>query len=307
MVNSQNNPQVKGCVPALGVNFASGTTDGPGIPVSEIDFDALFDALLGPDSPVADLVKEFASPTAEDIVCHAPKPILLATGRVSAQSISRDSLTFYLELNISHQFGIPFDWQPSILPTQLIKIGDVVLAAIPAETTTMAGRRLRRKVREAFSQAGGGDVQVITSDLSNMYSSYVVTEEEYQAQRYEAAFTIFGPHTLSVYIDQFENLSRALVNGLSLSAGPSPPFLDDRVISTQLDVLFDGTPIGRSFGNVLAQPNQNYNAGDLLNVVFVSGNPRNNLQHDNTYFTVERRNGYGDFVVVATDADWETK
>lgn len=68
----------------MGINFASGTTDGPGIPVSEIDFDALFDALLGPDSPVADLVKEFASPTAEDIVCHAPKSILLATGRVSA-------------------------------------------------------------------------------------------------------------------------------------------------------------------------------------------------------------------------------
>lgn len=219
----------------------------------------------------------------------------------------RNSLTFYLQLNISHQFGIPFDWQPSVLPTQLIKIGDVVLAAIPAETTTMAGRRLSRKVREAFSQAGGGDVQVITSDLSNMYSSYVVTPEEYPAQRYEAAFTIFGPHTLSVYIDQFENLSRALVKGLSLSAGPSPPFLDDRVISTTIEVLFDGTPIGRSFGNVLTQPIQNYNAGNLVNVVFVSGNPRNNLQHDNTYFTVERLNGYGDFVVVATDADWETK
>lgn len=188
----------------------------------------------------------------------------------------------------------------------MIKIGDVVLAAVPAETTTMAGRRLRRKVREAFSQAGGGDVQVITSDVSNMYSSYIVTPEEYQAQRYEAAFTIFGPHTLTAYIDQFENLSRALVNGLSVSAGPSPPFLDDRVISTQPDVLFDGTPIGRSFGNVLRQPTPTYNVGDLVNVVFVSGNPRNNLQHDNTYFTVERRDWYGDWVVVAADADWET-
>lgn len=189
----------------------------------------------------------------------------------------------------------------------MIKIGDVVLAAVPAETTTMAGRRLRRKVRKAFSQAGGGDVQVIVSDVSNLYSSYVVTPEEYQAQRYEAAFTIFGPHTLSVYIDQFENLSRALVKGLSLSAGPSPPFLDDRVITTQPEVLFDGSPIGRSFGSVLTQPRQSNNVGDQVNVVFVSGNPRNDLQHDNTYFNVERRNFYGDWVVVATDADWETK
>ncbi len=68
----------------MGVNFASGTTDGPGIPVSEIDFRTILDVLLGPDSPVADLVRDHASPTAEDIVCHAPKPILLATGRVSA-------------------------------------------------------------------------------------------------------------------------------------------------------------------------------------------------------------------------------
>lgn len=68
----------------MGINFASGTTDGPGIPVSEINFEDLFELILGPDSPVAELVKEFFSPTAEDIVCHAPKPILLATGRVSA-------------------------------------------------------------------------------------------------------------------------------------------------------------------------------------------------------------------------------
>lgn len=277
----QVSEEVKGCVPALGINFASGTTDGPGIPVTEIDFDAF----LGPDSPIADLVREFASPTAEDIVCHAPKPILLATGR----------------------FTFPFDWQPSIVPTQLLKIGDVVLAAVPAETTTMAGRRLRRRVRDAFIQAGGGDVQVITSDLSNMYSSYVVTPEEYQAQRYEAAFTIFGPNTLSMYIDQFENMSRALVKGLKLGSGPSPPFLDDRVISTQPEVLFDGAPIGRSFGNVLRQPNRDYSAGDLVNVVYVSGNPRNNLQHDNTYLAVERQNWYGEWIVVAADADWETK
>lgn len=171
----------------------------------------------------------------------------------------------------------------------------------------MAGRRLSRKVREAFSQAGGGDVRVITSDVSNMYSSYVVTPEEYQAQRYEAAFTIFGPHTLAIYIDQFENLSRALVNGLKVSAGPSPPFLDDRVITTQPEVLFDGSPLGRSFGSVLTQPRQSYNVGDLVDVLFVSGNPRNNLQHDSTYSTVERRNYYGDWAVVATDADWETK
>ena len=36
--------------------------------------------------------------------------------------------------------------------------------------------------------------------LTNTYSSYVTTYEEYQAQRYEGASTIFGPHTLDAYI-----------------------------------------------------------------------------------------------------------
>lgn len=70
----------------------------------------------------------------------------------------------------------------------------------------MSGRRLRQSVRNAILQAGGEDVQVILAGLSNMYSSYVATPEEYQVQRYEAASTIFGPHTLTIYIDQFQNL-----------------------------------------------------------------------------------------------------
>lgn len=84
----------------MGVNFASGTTDGPGIPVSDIDFDSLREALLGPDSPVGDLVREHAKPTPEDIACHGNKSILLATGRVSAHHFSY-FIIFDFQLNIS--------------------------------------------------------------------------------------------------------------------------------------------------------------------------------------------------------------
>lgn len=87
-----------------------------------------------------------------------------------------------------------------------MQIGDVILAAVPGEFTTMSGRRLRQSVRNAILQAGGEDVQVILAGLSNMYTSYVATPEEYQAQRYEAASTIFGPHTLTIYTDQYQYL-----------------------------------------------------------------------------------------------------
>jgi neutral ceramidase len=46
--------------------------------------------------------------------------------------------------------------------------------------------------------------------LSNTYTHYITTFEEYEKQRYEAASTIYGPHTLLAYLQQvkgnvFEN------------------------------------------------------------------------------------------------------
>jgi neutral ceramidase len=55
---------------------------------------------------------------------------------------------------------------------------------------------LRSKVKESW----GEDVRVVIAGLSNTYSSYITTFEEYQMQRYEGASTIFGPHTLDAYI-----------------------------------------------------------------------------------------------------------
>jgi neutral ceramidase len=64
----------------------------------------------------------------------------------------------------------------------------------------MAGRRLRAAVKQVLVEGNvvGADqeVYVTIAGLANNYASYVTTFEEYQAQRYEAASTIYGPHTL---------------------------------------------------------------------------------------------------------------
>lgn len=101
--------------------------------------------------------------------------------------------------------------------------------------------------------------------------------------------------------------SQAMVKNDSLTPGPNPPFLDDKVISFQPVVLFDGTPSGRKFGDVLRQPSKMYKTGDEVSVVFISGNPRNNLQHEKTYLSVEYQNPDGNWVIVAVDSNWETK
>lgn len=60
----------------MGYSFAAGTVDGPGA----------FSFKQGTLStnPTWNIVRNIlASPTENDILCQAPKPILLATGRVS--------------------------------------------------------------------------------------------------------------------------------------------------------------------------------------------------------------------------------
>lgn len=53
----------------------------------------------------------------------------------------------------------------------------------------MAGRRLRDAVRAILTRDGNGefgsDVHIVIAGLSNTYSQYVTTFEEYEIQRYE--------------------------------------------------------------------------------------------------------------------------
>lgn len=156
-------------------------------------------------------------------------------------------------------------------------------------------------------QAGVSDeVHVILAGLSNIYTSYVATPEEYEMQRYEAASTIFGPHTLTLYLSQYEKLMQAMARNETVDPGPNPQLLDDKVISLTPPVFYDSAPYNRHFGDVTVQAAHQYDAGTRVNVQFISGNPRNNLQHEKTYFAVEKQNAEGNWTVIATDASWET-
>lgn len=95
----------------------------------------------------------------------------------------------------------------------------------------MAGRRLRNAVREVLEAGNiveeGQKVHVTIAGLANTYSSYVTTFEEFHAQCYEAASTIYGPNTLSGYIQEFSRLARDMVNGVPSAPGVAPEGLTD--------------------------------------------------------------------------------
>lgn len=52
----------------------------------------------------------------------------------------------------------------------------------------MAGRRLRDAVKTVLtSGSNGANVHVVIAGLTNTYSQYITTFEEYQVQRYEVS------------------------------------------------------------------------------------------------------------------------
>jgi neutral ceramidase len=71
-------------------------------------------------------------------------------------------------------------WHPAIVETQILRLGQMIILAVPAEFSTMAGRRLREQVAQEAQQFGSGDVKVVIAGLSNVYAHYVTTFEEYQ-------------------------------------------------------------------------------------------------------------------------------
>ncbi|XP_014872168.1 neutral ceramidase [Poecilia latipinna] len=275
---------VSTCKPALGHSFAAGTIDGGG----DLNFtqgavegdpfwDGIRDALVGPPS---NQTKE----------CHHPKPILFSTGEINW----------------------PLPWHPQIVDVQIITVGSVAVVAVPGEMTTMSGRRLREAVKkELTSVSTFRNSEVVIAGLSNVYTHYITTYEEYQVQRYEGASTIYGPHTLTAYLHKYRELAKAIAQDKvsELPVGPEPPFFTSNLFNLMAPAAVDRKPVNSSFGDVLEQVLPVYRQGDIVSVTFVAGNPRHSGDiRDQTFVTVEiYDNRTENWEVVYNDASWETR
>lgn len=269
------------CMPAMGYSFAAGTTDGPG----------MFGFTQGTTSGNAfwDKVRDFLSePTPEQIACQAPKPIFINTGGIE----------------------IPYQWDPITVPVQILRMGNVFVLSAPSEFTTMAGRRLRKAI-STILEAGnvvrsGEKIYVTIAGLTNTYSSYVTTFEEYQAQRYEAASNIYGPHALEGYIQEFSRLARDMVAGRPSTTDLPPPDLTDQIIQLMPVAHYDRVPKDVKFGDVIVDAKASYAQGEEVSVSFHAANPRHNQRVGGTYLSVEQKTATA-WKLVANDGDWSTK
>jgi hypothetical protein len=102
---------------------------------------------------------------------------------------------------------------PDTAMNQVIHFGDMLtLACIPGEPTTETGRRICTALSSMLSHR---PVAAIAN--ANGYVSYIATREEYEAQHYEGAFTLFGPGQAAFFQNQLSRL-------LTKIGGPCDPF-----------------------------------------------------------------------------------
>jgi len=266
---------------ALGDGFAGGTTDGPG------DFDFKQGTNSTHTNAYWNFIGQFLSePSKAEKECQAPKPILLNTGGIT----------------------LPAPWTADILSLHILRLGKFHIVGVPGEFTTMSGRRLRDAALAAIPAANRtAETTFVIAGLSNTYSHYIATKEEFQAQRYEAASTLYGPNTLDSYLTLYSDMVTKLFNGQPIAPGPTPPDLSNKTFSFQPAQPEDVHPIGKPYGTVLSQPATNYSAGGVVTVEFVAGNPNNDYRTQSTYLTVEQYVSGTGWQVIAVDGDWETR
>ncbi|MEJ2103660.1 MAG: neutral/alkaline ceramidase [Ignavibacteriaceae bacterium] len=195
----------------------------------------------------------------------------------------------------------PYPLSPEVLPLQIIRIGNLVLLGIPAEFTTMAGRRLRNTILQFLQNSGINYLALAT--YANAYSGYVTTKEEYDTQNYEGASTHFGPYTLMAYQQEFSKMAIAMKDRKMVPAGPIPRDLSSKQTTLQTGVVADTQPWPWiPFGSVQTDVDSFYRAGTTAKVIFWGGHPKNNLRTLGTYLEVQRKEN-NKWITVFTDSD----
>lgn len=99
---------------------------------------------------------------------------------------------------------------PSIAQLTLARVGEVIIAAAPAELTVMTGAQIRDSIRVAAEDGGNSADSIAIIGLANGDLRYIVTEDEYKAQYYEGGSTLYGPKSAKALASEFARLAREL-------------------------------------------------------------------------------------------------
>lgn len=281
------------CDGILGASFGAGAEDGPG-PTTEglkcSDDPALLDAALADIATLTGTRLEgFPGGWPQETI---PGQTLSATVMCNADQLPPALGDF----SCQGEKPVLLPRGGDELPIQLFRVGQFALLGLPWEVTTMAARRIRSLLLEELAPVGV-DTLVIAG-LVNDYVHYLTTREEYSAQHYEGASTLYGPWTQAAVAQESLKLARAMRVGEPQPAAPAAGEPADLA-------LVDGpvetpNPAGPA-GTVILQPPSSIQAGELLEAEFVVGHPGNDFRLQESYVYVERELADGQWQVIEED------
>lgn len=204
-----------------GVAFFEGTVEGPGMPHAVgalartlIRAQKAYELAAAPFKPKekADRIYlKYHTQGPKDILIEADDRRILGTRDIKNLVVPAWADPAVGQFKRFHANGSLGEkpWIPQILPIQLIIIGNLALAGIPAEITTVAGQRLEDTLLEVL--ADRGVTEVVCSTYTNAYCGYITTYEEYQLQLYEGGHTVFGQHFLGAIQTKFRQLAMEMI------------------------------------------------------------------------------------------------
>ena len=200
--------------PAHGISFFAGTpVDGPGLATPLIRVLRLLSrGVRWSQQRHAEAATQafYTAQGNKDVLLHAGKHQILG------QSLKSLKVPGWLdpvvaELKHQVQAGAMVDSPlvPTVLPLQLIALGQLGIIACPGEFTTVAGQRLLQGLAPILAERGITRLAIMT--YCNDYMGYVTTQEEYQEQAYEGGHTLYGQWTLAAFQTCFEQLAREFI------------------------------------------------------------------------------------------------
>lgn len=214
-VDLERTPTARGrtTIGRLGLAMAGGTAEGP-----------------GPLASLAPLVRR--APGKAPLLEIGPGRRRRLFGLIDPTRVALDHPAFEHARRVAAAGGLDGQpWIPTVLPVQLWRVGAFCVAALPNEPTVMVGRRLRARLERTLAPLGVRRVHV--QGYANAYAGYLTTPEEYAAQRYEGAYTLFGPRTYDAFAETLDALAPALAADAPHESGPPLPRCDDAQLAAR--------------------------------------------------------------------------
>lgn len=221
------------------------------------------------------------SPSEELRECQKPKAVLFPMGETK-----------------------PLPSLPQILPYGIVLVGDLSILVLPHEVTTMSSRRLKKEVQVVMKDKIS---EIVLSGLTNDFSGYITTPEEYSTQNYEGGHTLHGSQSLNALRQEFFRMASDLVRGIEFSkssvSNPMPLDLSDRIHPLKLP---DSEIVSEKPKQVLKQNVGVYKKGDQVVCQVNAASPNIGYPKVTSYLWLEKKVGT-DWNRVKSDADFDTK